>query len=82
MSVKKPLEKQQVWKNINVEELISKGAKVVADNHTKKESTFINLRIPVSMLNEIDEALSKTVGISRTGWILQAIQDKLKKEAL
>jgi len=32
------------------------------------------------MLEEIDKALQETVGISRTGWILQAIQEKLKRQ--
>jgi predicted DNA binding CopG/RHH family protein len=80
MTVKKPLEKQQIRQEIDIEELISKGARVIADNELKKKATCINLRLPTSMLDEIDLVLSKKVGISRTGWILQAIHEKLMKE--
>lgn len=37
------------------------------------------LRMKESMLKDIDKALENTVGIKKTGWILQAIDEKLKK---
>lgn len=41
--------------------------------------TNFTLRIRNDMLTGIDRVLEETVGISKTGWILQAIQEKLKK---
>ena len=61
-----------------IEEVIDKGGHVTADNEAKNEWTNFTLRIKTAMSKEIDDALSKTVGISKTGWILQAIQDKLR----
>lgn len=74
MSVRKPPEK------VNVEALINRGAKVKQDVKNKdKNWTVINLRISVEMLDWLDEAVAHTVGVSRTGWILQAIHEKLNK---
>jgi len=74
MVVKKPLEKTKI------EALINRGAHV-RDDFLKEEKnrTNINLRIPTRLLNGVDEALKDRVGISRTGWILEAIQEKLKR---
>ncbi len=73
MGVRKPLEK------VNVEELIDAGAKVKEDEKKQsKEWTMLNLRISSSMLNEVNAAVSQRVGITRTGWILEAIHEKLK----
>ena len=63
-----------------IEEAISRGGEVVADKvKDKAEWVVSSLRIKKSMLEDIDKALQETVGISRTGWILQAIQEKLKR---
>jgi len=63
-----------------IEEAISRGGEVVADKvKDKTEWVVSSLRIKKSMLEDIDKALQETVGISRTGWILQAIQEKLKR---
>ncbi len=56
---------------IDIDALISKGAPVKAD---KEENTYINLRIPTDMLKEIDYKVKGRRGLSRTGWILEAIQ--------
>lgn len=80
MVVRKPLEKTNI-SNIDIDALISKGAHVIEDNKredSKKKSTHINLRIPKDMLKHIDEVMKKRVGISRIGWILEAIQEKLE----
>ena len=61
-----------------IEQAIDKGAKVKADSAAKGWTNF-TLRIRQDMLQDIDQALEETVGISKTGWILQAIQDKLRK---
>lgn len=72
MSVRKPLEKK-----IDVDALIEKGAKVKADQQ-EKAWTNINIRIPVSMLKNVDAAVGRRIGITRTGWVLEALQDKLE----
>lgn len=73
MAVRKPLEK------VNVEELIDSGAKVKEDLKRKKWP-IINLRISEEMLRDVDQSVSQRVGITRTGWILEAIHEKLKKD--
>lgn len=59
------------------EEIIDKGAKVKADN-TKGWSNF-NLRIRDDMIAGIEEDLENRIGLTKTGWILEAIQEKLKR---
>lgn len=80
MTIRRQLEKKKE-PILDLDSVISKGSYVKEDLESKikkNEWTFLSLRLPSSMLQEIDEALSSTVGISRTGWILQAIQEKLK----
>ena len=72
MAVSKQREKE-------VEALIEKGGKVKEDYKTK-EWFIVNLRLPMSMLEEVDEAVANRVGITRTGWILEAIHEKLRKQ--
>lgn len=63
-----------------IEQVIEKGGHVRADQKRSNEWTNFTLRIKLDMLEDIDEALEETVGISKTGWILQAIQEKLKRK--
>ncbi len=51
--------------------------KKTPEEKVKTKWTHINLRIPVHLLKKIDKKLSKRVGIKRTGWILETINDKL-----
>lgn len=75
MSVRKPLEK------VDVDALIDGGAKVKEDlKKDLKQWQIINLRISSSMLEEVDQAVNNRVGITRTGWILEAIHEKLNKD--
>lgn len=66
-----------IKKRVEIEEIIDKGGEVASDKQ-KSDWTNFNLRIKTEMLREIDEVLKKTVGISKTGWILQAVQEKLR----
>lgn len=64
------------------EALISRGGHVAEDvNEKNKKKEWINfcLRVRTDMLEQIDEILDERVGISKTGWILEAIQEKLKR---
>lgn len=69
------------------EEIILKGGKVAADSEeetlaTKRKAQWTNLclRITSNMVNHIDLLLEDRIGISRTAWILEAIQEKLKRD--
>lgn len=81
MAVRKPLEKQPPPHQYDIEELLAKGASVKEDNKLteQKDWAYINLRVPSKMLKGVDVALQDRVGISRTGWILEAIHEKLNK---
>ena len=78
MTVRKAIEKPKD-EPVDIEALISKGARVIQDVSNKKTSSQILLRIPTFLLNLVDEAMKDRVGISRNGWILEAIQENLKR---
>jgi hypothetical protein len=63
------------------EKLICRGDLV---NEDQKKQTIkwcsLHLRLPEVFLEKIDEVLKNRFSISRTAWILEAIQEKLKKE--
>lgn len=63
-------------------EVIVKGGHVQADNEVKKKE-WINfcVRIKADMLEQIDKALEDRPGLSKTGWILEAIHKELKRVA-
>jgi hypothetical protein len=83
MAVRKPLKKEEV----DVEALISKGAEVIKDNTDKMDKKekmawkMLNLRIPESMLEEVDKLVEERIGMSRVAWILESIQEKLKRSS-
>lgn len=78
MGVRKPLEKLK--EEVDVDALIDGGAKVKEDlKKETKEWNVINLRISTEMLQEVDEAVKNRVGITRTGWILEAIHKHLRE---
>lgn len=79
MSVRKPLEKEKI-SELDIDLLIDKGAKVREDLKDKKKWVIVNLRLLSNMLQDIDQSVSERVGIKRTGWILEAISEKLKRE--
>lgn len=41
---------------------------------------YHSLRMPTDMMKKVDETRAKRAGITRTVWILEAIQEKLRKE--
>ncbi len=77
MVVKRLIEKTED----DIEKLIQKGSFVKEDIKQKeqKKYTHINLRIPCDMLFKVDEALNERVGISRNGWVLESIHEKLRR---
>ena len=65
----------------NLEKGIDKGASVRADKTQNLNKYYIlHLRIHILLNEKIDETLKARLGLSKTAWILEAIQDKLKKE--
>jgi len=79
MAIKKPF---KPFSKVDIDKLISKGADIIENDEIKISKnlwTHLNLRIPTSMINEIEQVMKKRVGISRTGWILEAIQEKLQR---
>ena len=79
MSVRKRLERKDE-PDVDVDALIEKGAKVKEDRMAEiRKWIIINVRITETILKEVDKCKSERVGISRTAWILEAIQEKLKR---
>jgi len=78
MVVKPPPSKDN--KNQKIEEFINKGANVIEENLklVKDEWVLTSLRIPKSILNEIDSVRKNRIGITRNTWILETIQKELK----
>lgn len=82
MSVRRPLDKskEESKGEVDVSALINQGAKVKEDlKKETKDWAVINLRISTEMLQEVDEAVKNRVGITRTGWILEAIHKHLRE---
>jgi len=70
--IEKPSEKDR-------EDFISKGSQTPADVKKKDENEWTNIliRIKKSALKQVDERVESRMGMWRTGWILEAIQEKL-----
>lgn len=62
----------------SVNSFIDKGA----DVKESKEMEFKNIlfRIPMNILNQLDDCIQKKPWINRTQWIVEAIHEKLNKE--
>ena len=58
--------------------IIQQGAPI-AKEPKKKDWYNFTLRIKYEMLDQIDEALKEIAGLNKTGFILQAIQEKLRR---
>lgn len=71
-----------ISKRIKIQELdkvIAQGGHVSADQ--KKDGWIsIQLRLSSEMIESIGATLKERVGLSRNAWILEAIQEKLKRE--
>ncbi len=65
----------------HLEQVIEKGADVTSDKKIDKENWVIfSLRIRTDLLEKIDNRLHNRLGMKKTSWILEAIQEKLKRE--
>lgn len=87
LSRKPKKEKQNTIQEDKVTELILKGGSSPDDIATTKkivsedEIKFVQLRIPVSHLNNIDDLVKKRPGkLSRHTWIMEAIAEKINRD--
>lgn len=62
----------------SISNFIEKGAAVKESN--EKEFKNILIRVPRTLLSEIDALIEKKPWFTRTQWILDSIHEKLKKE--
>lgn len=67
-----------IKRKIQMDKVIEKGGHVGADLEAEKEWTNFCLRMRIGMSHEIDKAVRNMVGVSKTGFILQAIDEKLR----
>jgi len=60
-------------------EFIEKGGGVAADDQSEWKN--INLRLKSDMITKIDDIVqNERIGMNRTAWILEAIQEKFKRD--
>ena len=82
------LELMEHFKNqINEIEIFSQQQKQIEEIEIEKENKIeeenewvkMHLRLPKKLMLELEYLRSQEFGISRTGWILQAIHEKIKR---
>jgi len=74
MAIRKKIDKRII------SEVIEKGGSVSTDKDNKKnERINFCLSMQISFLEEVKEAVKQRMGMSTTAWILEAIQEKLKR---
>ena len=61
----------------SVDQIIDRGGEVSSEKSNEKVWINFTLRIPKSLLDRIDIQLENRIGLSKTAWILEAIQEKL-----
>ena len=67
----------------SLDEFIDKGAPVSSDvsQNCAKEWTNFTLRIRKDLSQKIDNTIENRIGITKTAWILEAIQEKLMSKS-
>jgi len=50
------------------------------EKKSKREWSFFCLRVPTDIVAKIDDILYERIGLTKNGWILEAIQEKLKRD--
>lgn len=66
-------------KEKNILSIIEKGGKAKMENTSKKRKALL-LKVPESLISKVDMKVEEREIINRTDWILEAIQEKLKRE--
>lgn len=81
MAVKKRVKSKETKKNVDVEALIERGG-TVPDEAPKEEFKKFLMRVPAKTLAQVDEAVKRRRIIRyRNQWVLEAIYEKLEREA-
>lgn len=62
-----------------VEKIINNGGHVKSDIQPSKRYKMLCQTVRLDILQHVDEAVAERPGISRNGWIQEAIQEKLKR---
>ena len=58
------------------------GSSAVSQEENEEQDRVFNLRVPESLVKEVDALRKRRTGkISRNTWILEAIEDKIKRES-
>lgn len=70
---------RKLEKPLQLDEFLEKGGSVIEEKKPREWVNF-DLRIRGDLLRSIELKLKSRVGLSRTAWILEAIQEKLKRE--
>jgi len=65
-------------KDLSINNFIARGAQVKSNRGTSFKNILV--RIPESLLTELDELLEDKPWLTRTPWIVEAINEKLKRE--
>lgn len=64
---------------------IAKGAQVRADMEEDRPTATcraVCMRVPINLLRAVDRRVKLRAGLTRTAWILEAVQQKLKAEEI
>ena len=77
-------EKSVLRRPQDIEEVINRGGSSAASQEENQEKERIfNLRVPESLVEQVDTLRKRRTGkISRNTWILEAIEDKIKRESV
>ena len=77
-------EKSVLRRPQDIEEVINRGGSSAASQEEDQEKERIfNLRVPESLVEQVDTLRKRRTGkISRNTWILEAIEDKIKRESV
>jgi len=63
----------------DISDIIEKGGELSSISNDRPKWKTMPLRISIPLLEELNEDLKSRIGMSRNAWILEAIQEKLKK---
>ena len=69
--VKEDIKKEETQENVKQEE---------NKQEEKEKWKLVPVRMPEKLLKELDDKIEKRIGLSRNAWILEAIQEKMRRE--
>ena len=77
-------EKSVLRRPQDIDTVINRGGSSAASREENQERERIfNLRVPESLVEKVDTLRKRRTGkISRNTWILEAIEDKIKRESV